>query len=437
MTVKYTSEMAELTWSEARDEVVKSDPQFANIVDDLSPNKNFTLLKVSYPFGTTIYKNGTFYLPTQDGFASLHDQQIPSYIRTGLSYSPVPLGFVVENSFEVFREFDHYIYSLAYRSKGLELGIWETFAPSSPFTVTAGSRSLIMLPKISDMASHKKLRRYKLRSQVPINPFDQWHVYTELANNCNFQQPWSLSLLLFTDKWINKMKNDPAWIRFENFVMKKFLEHTEPMRFKLAYDAIWEVFATILQKKRIKPNPYIIDTFKHLISIATGILPAFKAANSEQHPGPVNELMKIYLEDYGLKTYYPSMMYADYFNRSNDQDVYYSLQIPTCNDSTSSNRRSTTVRTDLFELVELLDYFTTELTCGNLGAGSDNILDLFSKIQFDFFHSEDDKDRGVHSPQDMDKEDQNLLYLPKGKYGKREFCNRSSFVRGCVRISNK
>lgn len=437
MAWKQIRDIEELHWDQARDDVYKSDPAFAKIVDDLSPNKDFTLLKISYPFGAVIYQDGTFYLPTKDGFTPMTDKKIPSHIRASLSYSTVPLGFVIENSFEVFREFDDRIFSLAYRTSGLELGIWESFAPGSPFTVTAGSRSLMMLPKISDVTSHKKLKRYGLRSQVPNKSFDQWHVYTELANNSNFHQPWALSFLLFTDKWIEKMKKDPSWIKFESFVMKKFISHTEPARVRVTYDSIWEAFANILQRRRIKPNPYIIDTFKHLISIATGILPAFKAVHKNQKPGPVDELMKIYLEEYGLKTYYPSMMYSDYFNHSDNDSAYYSLQVPTCHDSTSSNRRSTSVRTDLFELVELLDNFTLELTNGNLGAGSSYIFDLFSKIQFDFFHSEEDKDRGVHPPQDIGKEDKNLLYLPEGKFGNREFCDRSSFVRGCVRISKK
>jgi hypothetical protein len=170
--------------------------------------------------------------------------------------------------------------------------------------------------------------------------------------------------------------------------------------------------------------------------VASGLLPAFKPAGSDQSPAPVDALLKTYLEIYGLKTYYPSMMYSDYFSQNEGDYVYYSLQTPTSLHNLPKEKNNNSAKFILGEFVELMDWFLSELFNDKLGPGSHYLYDLFSKVKFDCFHSDADKERDILSANQLVEDDKRLLYLP-GDYGDRKFCERSSFTRGCIRVSRK
>lgn len=150
----------ELTWLEARSSFAQADPSISKIIDDISPDNSFKLIRIRYPYGAIIYELGKFFVPTTEGdILTLDHAKVPLFIREALSYSSVPLGCITSNSFEAFKQVGDHISPVSHRKTGLDLGIWEAFMPASPFTVTAGSRSVFMLPKITDTNGHKKLKK--------------------------------------------------------------------------------------------------------------------------------------------------------------------------------------------------------------------------------------------------------------------------------------
>lgn len=282
----------------------------------------------------------------------------------------------------------------------------------------------------------KNLKKYGVKGPSPFNPFDQWYIFREMANHDEFPQDWYCEVIFFSKKWFEAIFHDPAWIQFYNFLLLKNIKHTEPHRIKVTHDTIWENFSLARSEKRMKVSPHIVETFKHLIFIATGVLPGFKVVCSTATPGPMQAIIDAYINEYGLKTYAPTMMYANYFDKQSDDFVYYSLQIPTSPNSITKNKNSSTARSDMVELLDLIDDFIFELNRGHLGPGSDYMNNLYGEVQFDFFHSESDTNEGVYPSSDMPNEDPKLLFMSPTK-DKREFCAKASFVRGCVRISRK
>ena len=150
----------EVTWSEVRNTVSNTCKELASIIDDISPGKEFTLLKVRYPFSAKILENGEFFLPTPSNISTpITSNEIDNNIKDKLSYSSIPLGIITKNTVELFFDINRKIFPLAVFGNGLEIGIWEHFNWTSHYNITSGARSLYMLPKISETLSHKQLKK--------------------------------------------------------------------------------------------------------------------------------------------------------------------------------------------------------------------------------------------------------------------------------------
>ena len=433
----------EIGWLEARSHFHKSEPELAKIIDELSPDSTFTLFRVSYPFGSMILDKAIIHLPTK-GYQSIpiSHPEIPSKIKEALSYSNLPLGCIVnEHGIEVFRELQNKLHLIAFFNIGLDLGIWEFFSPPTPFSISAGARSLMLLPKISDSTSHSALQKYGVSSQPPLLPYEQWQIFREMSVSDNFSTKWYCEVIFLTNRWAEKIKQDPAWLKFKHFLLDRVWKQTEHNRNRFLHDEMWESFFNILSARRIKPISYIVDLFKYLLYIApgskTGV--AYKPADGQEVAGPVNEIIRIYLEEYKLKTYVPTLMLPTHFYDGLKQPVYYPLQIPTYWDTAPKSRDSVSAKRDLNYLIWLMDAFKRELINGNIQVTIPSVHHLFDRVNFDFFHSDGNVNERIKPSSAMPEMDKNLLYMPpsKHKYGERKFADRSSFARACVRISPK
>lgn len=86
-----------LTWPDARKNIRKSLPALAEIIDDIDPGPEYTLLKASYPFGEPIIQNGAFYLPNTNRLSvPVTDHSLNTNIYKSISYSSVPLGLIIK-----------------------------------------------------------------------------------------------------------------------------------------------------------------------------------------------------------------------------------------------------------------------------------------------------------------------------------------------------
>jgi hypothetical protein len=428
-------EISEQNWTCARASIANQDHALAEIIDEISPEDDLKLMRVRYPYGATIYEDGLFYLPGKNGSILLSDKSIPKHIRESLNYRAVPLGCITHNGFEVFRNVGEHIFPLAFRDGGLELGIWETFLPASPFTVVAGARTTFLLPKVSDYSGHKKLRAVGVKSPTPRTLFCQWKVFSEIEQGQKTGEPWYCEIYFFTKQWQERIFSDRKWVHFQNYLLKKALQHTEAERIKITYDSVWEHFSLFLKKNHIRNDVYLADILKHLTYIATGILPSFSVA-LDNTALPLEKIQSAYLNIYGLKNYIPTVMYSNYFNAEKNKSVYYPLQVITTSSQLTNKNKLTTTKNVLIELIELVDLFLQQISSNSLGAGNDYMRDLFSKVSFDFFHSDHFIEAGIYPANEMPTDDPDLLFSSV-ETNNKEFCDRGTVTRACVRISSK
>lgn len=442
--MKNKASLQELTWAQVRDEVYKTNSEFARVIDDLNPNDSYTLYKVSYPYGAEILKNGNLFIPNDAGeIVPLKDHSIPTHIKENLSYNleSNPLSLVLKNSVELFFPLrDRTIPFFGLINKGKLFGAWRILSdglsqqPKFIWDMTSGARSIFLLPKITEAEKHYKLKKtFELDLDKPRSLIDHWKIFKHIANHREFRQKWSTVLLFFSVKWV-KHVNDDAWMKFNYHLVKDVWTTSEFRRNQFVWDLVYSMIQNL---KNAKPNAYIADTAKHIMALAVGGLPGMAPA-IDNSMAPIKGLQDVYLNVYQLENYVPTIIQPLTFNmkESNSRPVYYSLRFPTPIEFAPKIRNRTSIITELYETKSLLNKYLDEILQGNLNIVGTPEYDSVSKVAFDFFHNNNVNYSGIRHSEDVVKEDKTFtLDLSGGK--NIDFPSTCTFLKGCVRISRR
>ena len=442
----------ELSWSEASAEFKKIDPYLFEIINEWNPSSEYKLYKISYRYGDPIIEKGLFHVPNENGQVfPLQSGRFPQELKNELSYSHVPLGLLIKNGQEVFIENAERVISVAFFKPGVLLGLWEslksdkTFSTRGVLNVSAGARSLFILPKVAEAGSYERLRKfYGVRLPMPRKLQDHAPIFAQIAKHRDFHEDWRHEVLFFGGKWLERDEKNIHWLKFHHYLLEKAWSLSSYNRNTLAFDWIWQQFSESLTEKGLKPNTYLMDTLKQLILVGVGAVPGFRPTHQIYKKfsvekevdiaGPVEGLQRVYLEDYGLKSYVPTMMMPHHFSPDDDcPAVYYSLQMPTLLDSLPKARSQQSLMTEIRELKTLMEHFLEDALDGLLKIEGTPVEWLVNNVSFDFFHSDQDGYDEIQSSSLLSDEDPSFMkYYDTDKT--RKFAEACSFVRGCVRL---
>ena len=432
----------EVSWSKIRRRTMKGCKTLLNIIDQIDPPESLSLIKVRYPFGSTIIKDDTLYLPINHcQSVPIYDPAIDKKWQNKLGYRSVPTGMITENSLEIYREIDQKIFSVALSgpNTGFEIGIVETFGSTAAYTVSSGARSLYMVPKISKTTSHKRLRRqFGIISPPPKRIVDHWQIFKELHASPHFKSKWYCELIFLSKEWMPYIErsDDINWLRLKSYIQQKAWDHCELGRRKIILDVVWQQAAALLTQKGLKPDPYIVDTLKHLVFISLGGISGYRPANGDDFAGPINEIQKCYLNIYGLNDQIPTIMRPYNFSLNEDKPIYYSMQSPMLLSSAPNFRTMSSNIEDIRELMNIKSY-VFEQDYGNLKIDNATFNELISKINFSYYHSDTFAyGSDIRPTKEMPKTDEELLYMPQ-EIESRTFADNGGYIRGCVKISKQ
>ena len=428
-------ELKETYWDEVRDEVYKVNPELAKICDELNPGKKYSLIRLSYPYGSTIVDKGEFYFPSpgQD-LISIKDNRLPKNLKEMLGYSSIPLSLVLHNDSEVFVESNSRVTPLNFFKPGDLFGVFESMGclteiPSdSIWSVTAGGRSVFMIPRITDKIGHNRIRKeFGISSNEPPSDLtSQWKVFKGIYQHSGGLDRWSNDILVFTDKWFED-KNDIAWLKFQKYIFKLCWAQLQLLRDATEFSLLWSSFADAISSRNLKPRPYLVDTLKHLVSIASGSGVAFKPAIDESAL-PVSLIQDAYIHCYNLKTYFPTLMQPCKL-KGEDKMVYYSLAFPTVLESTPYVRNAPSIIEDQRNIKRLLDTLIRTIKIDN------SVINPIKHVKYDFFHTDIDQYGEILSSTDMVEQDPTFASFDVKRFKDRTSCASSPFFRGCIRIS--
>ncbi|NNM60155.1 MAG: hypothetical protein HKM04_10130 [Legionellales bacterium] len=431
-----------VTWDKIRTTVRSVNVGLADVIDKLSPGEEFYLYKVAYPFGSKLSDRGLFHIPLENGeIVPITDPRVDVALRADLQYADrsAPVGIILKNTHEVFISTPQYTLPILVAYPGSVFGLWKqldnspTFHPTNIFSVTAGARSLFMLPNIANYTNHKNLvRDFHVSKQAPKTLQDQWPIFKTIAQQ--EQADWRLELLLIPEKWIKQAKIDPAWHEFYRMLLENAWHSCAYERNQIFYEF---ALSCVQANRNLKPNPYLLDTVRHVLSITLGSAPGFKAATDELL-GPITLLQKAYVESYRLKDQAPILLHPAHFNIHDpaSSPVYYSMQFPTTISFSPRSRQLTNTLLELREFKYIMDVFLHEINARNVHL-EDTIIDMLpQKVKYDYFHTKPDLQEGIQSTLAMTDSDPNFLdTLYKQEAG--EFPSNGTFIRGCIKIGAK
>lgn len=444
MTISFKGNLEKLSWKQVRDDVIKVNPDFAAIIDELDPNDEHWVAKVTYPYGSLVMQRAVLQLPNSQGdIVPITDHSLSSEIREGLSYNldSNPVSLVLKNSFEIYLPLEDRTIPVSGLIKpGSVFGAWrvldpmKTEHPAFIWDMSAGARTVLMLPKITEELKYKKLRKVlDITSNAPRSLMEHWEIFRQIANSSLIgEKVWTAQILYFSQDWFNHL-NDIKWTRFYHYFYSSGWSSMGYWRNKPFWDM---VISLILQDYEGKPNGHIIDTSKHLLYVGIGSLPAFSPA-LDTLGGPFDLIQKVYKEIYDIKRYPPVILklsYFDIYNKTADP-VYYSLQFPNATEFKPSSRVKTNLLTDLHEISSLMNRYEREFSSDKFNLKGTSMSLLFHKAKYDYFHNTTSLHKGMLNSEEMSV-DENLRKTIDGKIHDL-FPGSSLFGMGCIRISPK
>lgn len=431
-----------LCWKDVREQAHTVNSALATKIDAIDPSADFPLVKLTYPYGSLILENGQLFLPLKNSLdrVPLNDPSVPTALREALDYNPgaAPVSLVLKNTIELFMQHDGQLSTFICYSEGDMTSLWRmldgdvSYHPDTLWNVSAGVRSIVMLPKISEKNAFNRLRKaYYLSPYSPRGFNDHWYIFREIANHKSFGEPWTVELLMFSANWFKHL-DDPAWRDLYLHLLKSTWQYSKYWRNKF----VWDFTYTEIQKRRgLKPNPYIADTVKHLISIALGSIPGHAPAVDDGQ-APISRIQDAYMNVYGLKKYYPTLMIPKLFTPKKDsRSVYYSLHFPTAIElSLKASEHSSTI-TDLYEVSSLISKYYDEWFALHVDRQEQPAQAMLQSVVFDYFHTDASQYVQISPVSKLAEDDSSFCQTLVDCHYHR-FCVNSSFVRGCIRIAS-
>jgi hypothetical protein len=434
-------------WATLRDRFFAIKPELAQIIDSLSPDQSYPLYLAYYPYGDVIGDTETVFLPKLEG-GSYRLTDAPSHITEHLGYGATssPLGIVLEKQFEQYIDLPEKKITIPWSM--YEPGAFVSFrrnlsrkdrppyTPNNVLSAVSGARSVFVLPSVGCAINYASMQRdFNLKTPVPKSLYEHFGVFKEIINSSVVDSDWRSCLVYFSEKWIQKIHNDPAWLKLKLYIYEFAWQRFEYEMNRVHYDFI---FSLIQSKRNLKPNPYLADTARHLFAIAVGGAPAYAPCESDAGL-PKDLFQEILINSYGLKKYLPSIIFPKHFDFFRDKDpVYYSLQNPSTTVFSPRSRKNTSTLSELRELAHLIDIFMQELT-KEREQGLDSILyQVTNHVAFRYFHNEEDLHKTIYPSTEIATLDKRFYsdtahnFLPGAK-----FAADGTFVRGCISISPK
>ena len=318
--------LQELDWKDVREAVEQVNPVLAKIINHINPNHHHKLIKAIYSFGDLIIKEGRLCLPRED-----------DKLCAQLNYSTIPLALLLNKSAEAFIENSDSSLPLNILNPGDFFGTFEAinFMMNKPsrylWNVSAGARSIFLLPKISNFSGIKRLRsHYNIGHNIQLTSLsNHWDLFRKITLNPHFAEPWKSEVLFFPRQWFTDIK-DIAWYQFYQLIWEQTWIQAQYAMSDFNFRNDWQTCLKMIDARRLKPSPYIMDTIKHLLIIMMGFAPFFSPAEDLELDLPLMELQRAFTDIYLLEQYVPTIMSPDIFSVWPPSSMgYYSLAFPT------------------------------------------------------------------------------------------------------------
>ncbi len=421
--------MSSVCWEDVRADMEVVNADLAHLIDAISPDHQFPLVLGTYRYGEMIMDHGRVCISEATAEVSAETAQL---VHSGA------LCFQLSKESEQFYSMYERTIPLKMVSEGEMFGFSAVLEPlaglrvdRSTTQVTAGARSVFMLPKVTDTRSHKRLNTtFGFSDPPPSNLSEHWDVFKRIDSGIKQEDPWVSKVLFFPKEWF-QARQDTAWLAFHNYLLRKAWKDSYTHAARWDRTRSWERFCQVVRAKNLKPGPYMTDTVKHLFNIAVGSAPGYKIVAERQDALPSLLLEKAYTEVYLLKDYAPIIMRPYCLSEGlEDISVYYSLGYPTLIEGSPTIRRAPSIITELRELKKLVFLFQNVL----IEEGYSDSGMALGNVEYDYYHSGEDPFGEIRNSLDIEELDSIVAERLNGSYPEHEFSTYGPFLRGCLSV---
>lgn len=439
MNTEKISKFHKVRLDEVLPELTQVNPKLATILEELSPGKEFRLYYGEYPFGENFVEQGKFHIPINGSMVTLDHPSIPKQYKDDLSYNigTNPASVLLKNTCEVYmsHRVTNVPITIGVVPEGSVVSVSRILARNIPhhpaflWNMTAGARSLFCLPKISQKRKYRSLRSsLGIDTEIPKNTLEHIRVFKNIfAHDCI--RPWSTKLLYFSASWFDHIE-DPAWIKFKVYLLECFRNSFE----SLGNMYIWDMIISLILKERdIRPSLYTVNTVKHLLMMAAGVIPGIAPAMDEQN-GPIYDFQKI-LADYYKVDYLPTVLAPSYFNMYSDSasPILYSLQHPNLLEDAPRKKDNSSLVSETYDIASLLEKVLYSLKNSDYNIHETPLHHVPQKVSIEAFHPEPKEYSKIKNSiliTDNDPRFSETLYSCE----QNTIATNSSVFKGCFRL---
>lgn len=432
-------------WENIRNHVSKIEENLALLIDELNLDRSFPLFLAHYPYGATIANADNTWIPHKGQIQKLSHPDIPKFISNHLGYGArsLPMGVILKKNIELFIQLKNstslipwhihppgtfFPFVMALNQENNRI-----YTPNNILTMVSGARSVFTLPQIGCMKKHIHLQKmFNIHLPAPKSLHEHWYIFKELVNSPLSEAQWTSCLLFFPEKFVDHLHKDPAWMKLRLYLHELAWKKFQFRRNQIYYDL---TFSVIQQKRNLKPNPYLVDTAKHLFASALGAVPAY-VPTCDDTSLPNQFLQSVYYHYYDLNQYPPTIMSPiHYCFESHTLPAYYSLQNPATHTFSPKSRKLSSTLFEMRELEHIMRIFSEEFALKSNPCSDTVLHEMAKQVQFNYFHNEVDQHRIILDSNEIAKRDHRFHWVfDKNLPAFKKFACDAQFLRGCVSI---
>lgn len=351
-----------LTYAEARAALNAVNPELCQEIDALGVDHHYPLLKMRYLYGDLLLNKGKFYVPDgKGGLVFRYSSECNNKVRELLEYAvSMPMGVALNRGLEIFYDHEDRSIPSTLGRPGYPFALTgvlepETLAdPINFWSISAGARSVQMVPRISEQYEHKRLcRELNIHILPPKTTNEQFAVFRTIAQ-AQTENPWTMEILIFTGAWFANRTAAP-WRLFREYLFSRLWRNYGASR------TTQEPYNIIISDvtKNLKPSPDLISTLQYWVFMAQSQRLGHYFATDDTLL-PTAWLQKVYTDYYRLHNNQRPDILCPAYLRDNGS-VFYSLACPNRGDLLRANNSSLTQYETLDYSLRMVEVLNTYL----------------------------------------------------------------------------
>lgn len=424
-------------WEEISSEIALINPKLHELIEPLSPGKDYPIYIFNYMYGDLIGDDKGVFFPQNGKLLTLGEPDTPPELISQLGYGikTSPLGMILKKSFEWYisdRE-NNSSYPIHIDKPGdffntphvTGITPQRRYLPNGILSVRSGINSTFILSKIGCKKQHKALRPFSVSSPAPKDYHDHSAIFREIARSRSFYN-WQSSIAYFSQSWIQSIKNDPAWSKVKDFFFTLESSRKEYSSYTSYYN---HIFRAAFDNTNSKASLFVQDTARYCYEILLGEKFGLAPATNEQGI-PIDLIREVYRDYYKLDSAVIIMAPAK-VNNTSRIPVYLSLQHPPFYVYEKNSRGKITRMKEIEQLHKCLYSYQKQFSSPMKECAGTYLEEVSKLSKFNFYHNQESNHAWMAHPEKILTADPRF----SSSSDHAPFPSEAPLFTGCIAVS--